>query len=334
MVLSVAFAGNTVAVKVISSPTKPLFSPAIVILSTRTTDSLMVISCVVSIAPFLAVIVTLPAFNSVTTPSDTVASVSSLDNQITILSVAFSGKTVATSVIISSTSPTVSPLIVILSTAIIGSVMVMTCLSSTSPALAVIVTAPTFNSVTTPLDTVASVSSLDDQTTVLSVAFSGSTVTVNVIVSPVSPSDFPLIVTVSTSTSTTGSEIEIIWVADLVPAVAVMVTLPAFNKLTLPFVTVANVSSLDDQAMVLSVAFAGKTVAVKVIISPTKPLFLPKIETSVTSIVAKVTITLIVALISVPFTLTVSSTCPALTPVIFSPEIDTIVLFGKINSAS
>ncbi len=116
----VAFSGNTVAVKVISSPTKPLVSPVIVILSTGITGSLMVISCVVSISPFLAVIVTLPTFNSVTTPSDTVANVSSLDDQTMVLSVAFAGSTVAVNVIVSPISPTESPSIVILSTLTIG----------------------------------------------------------------------------------------------------------------------------------------------------------------------------------------------------------------------
>ena len=53
----------------------------------------------------------------------------------------------------------------------------------------------------------------------------------------------------------------------LLPAVAVIVAVPAFIALTVPPSTVATEVSELDQVTVLSVAFSGSTVAVKVCVS-------------------------------------------------------------------
>ena len=53
------------------------------------------------------------------------------------------------------------------------------------------------------------------------------------------------------------------------PAVAVIVAVPAFNAVTLPFTTFATELSELCQVTVLSVALLGETVAVSVYSSPT-----------------------------------------------------------------
>ena len=56
--------------------------------------------------------------------------------------------------------------------------------------------------------------------------------------------------------------------ADLPPAVAVMVAVPAFTPVTLPSATVATAVSEDFQVTVLSVALPGLTVAVSWAVAP------------------------------------------------------------------
>ena len=58
-------------------------------------------------------------------------------------------------------------------------------------------------------------------------------------------------------------------VADMFPALAVMVALPTFFAMTMPLSTVATESSEVLQVTVLSVASSGLTVAVRVTVSPT-----------------------------------------------------------------
>ena len=124
---------------------------------------------------------------------------------------------------------------------------------------------PTFLAVTTPFETVAIVWSEELQVTVLSVASSGLTVAVRVIVSPARSEAVVLFnVTEVTSVATT-----VIWqVAVLLPALAVIVASPTFLAITTPFETVAIVWSDELQVTVLSVASSGLTVAVRVTLSP------------------------------------------------------------------
>ena len=112
-----------------------------------------------------AVIVAVPAATAVTTPSATVATVGSELSHVTVLSVAFSGVTVAVSVFVS--PPTVSSREVLSSatpvTSTVSCVSVIVCacatvtvqLSLASPAVAVITASPTATAVTVPSVTVA-----------------------------------------------------------------------------------------------------------------------------------------------------------------------------------
>ena len=120
-----------------------------------------------------------------TTPSVTVATVSSDDVHTTLLSVASSGVTVAVRVRV---SPSVISAVVLSRVRPVEemnfALTVISHVAVLSPFAAVIVTLPAFIAVTTPSVTVATVSSDDVHTTLLSVASSGVTVAVRVRVSP------------------------------------------------------------------------------------------------------------------------------------------------------
>ena len=76
-------------------------------------------------------------------------------------------------------------------------------------------------------------------------------------------------------------------VPDTPPAVAVIVTSPAFFATTLPLAsTVATVASEDFHVTVLSVALAGATVAVRVTVSPAVAVLAPVTVTPVTGTLA------------------------------------------------
>ena len=180
--MSVASDGFTVAVRVTVSPA---LSDAVVLFRvTEVTSVATTVTLHVAVLlPALAVMVAVPTFFAVTTPFETVAIVWSDVLQVTVLSVASDGFTVAVRV-------TVSP--ALSDAAVLSKVTEVTSVVSTdtkhvavlSPAFAVIVVSPTFFAITTPLETVAIVWSEDDQVTVLSVASSGFTVAVRVTVSP------------------------------------------------------------------------------------------------------------------------------------------------------
>ena len=129
---------------------------------------------------------------AVTTPFSTVATAVLLLVQITVLSVALSGLTVATKVasspisIFSAVLSKVTPLTGITTGS--GSFTVTLQVAILSPACAVITASPSAMAVTTPFSTVATALLLLVQITVLSVALSGLTVAVNVSLSPISSS--------------------------------------------------------------------------------------------------------------------------------------------------
>ena len=124
-----------------------------------------------------------PTFLAVTTPLFTVATVASEVVQVTVLSVASLGLTVAVSVTVSPAFKEAEVLFkVMLVTGVATTVIVQ--VAVLSPALAVMVAVPTFFAVTTPLFTVATVASEVIQVTVLSVASLGLIVAVSVTVSP------------------------------------------------------------------------------------------------------------------------------------------------------
>ena len=289
-VLSVASLGLTVALRVTVSPT---FREAKVLLMVTlvTGVATTVIEQVAVLSPALAVIVAVPNFLAVTTPLETVATVASDVVQVTVLSVASLGLTVALRVTV---SPTFREADVLLRVTLVTGVgmTVIVQLAVFSPALAVIVAVPIFLAVTTPLETVTTVASDVVQVTVLSVASSGPTVAVRVTVSPTS-SDAVLLSSVIEETSVGTTVIE--QVAVLSPALAVIVAVPNFFAVTTPLETVITVVSDDAQLTVLSVASSGPTVAMRVTVSPTfsEALLLSSIieETSVgTTVIEQVAV--------------------------------------------
>ena len=181
-VLSVASSGPTVAMRVTVSPT---FSEALLLsrVIEETSVGTTVIEQVAVLSPALAVIVAVPKFFAVTTPLETVIIVVSDDAQLTVLSVASSGPTVAMRVAV---SPTFSEALLLSSvieetsvgTTVIEQVAVL------SPALAVMVAVPNLSAVIFPSSTVAIEASDEYQVTVLSLALLGLTVAERVTVSP------------------------------------------------------------------------------------------------------------------------------------------------------
>ena len=238
--------------------------------STATVFFLTVTSQAAVLSPALAVIVAVPSLTAVTTPPSTVATSGSDEVQVTVLSVALSGFTVATRV---AEPPSVSSSSVLSSstdsTAMTFFSTVTLQVAVLSPALAVIVAVPSLTAVIFPPSTVATAGSDDDQLTVLSVASSGLTVAVIVSDSPsVSVSSDLDSVTELTSTvfATTVTAHE----AVNPPSTdfTVIEVDPALRAVTLPLLTVATDLSLLSQVTDWLSAFEGETVAVKSAESP------------------------------------------------------------------
>ena len=103
--------------------------------------------------------------------------------------------------------------------------------------------------------------------TVLSVALLGLTVAVSVAFPPV-VREMLVLFKVMPVTSTVALETVTVQVADLSPAFAVIVAVPAATAVTLPPLTVAIFVLLLLHVTVLSVALEGLTVAVKDAVSP------------------------------------------------------------------
>ena len=281
MVLSVASLGLTVAVSVTVSPA---FKEAEVLFKVMlvTGVATTVIVQIAVLSPALAVMVAAPTFLAVTTPLFTVATVASEVVQVTVLSVASLGLTVAVSVTVSPAFKEAEVLFkVMLVTGVATTVIVQ--VAVLSPALAVMVAVPTFFAITTPLNTTATASSEDVQKTVLSVASSGLTLAIRVTVSPTFKDAEVLSIDIDV---TDVASTNIAQDAVFSPAFAVMVAEPIFFAITTPLDTIA-ISSLEElQLKVLSVASLGLTVASKVIVSPTfkdaDVLFSVTLETLIT----------------------------------------------------
>ena len=188
--------------------------------------------------------------------------------QVTVLSVALSGLTVAVRV---SSEPAVTVKVVlskvmdVTSTKFFSTVTLH--VTVLSPAFAVMVAVPSLTAVTLPSFTVATASLEEVHVAALSVALSGLMVAVMVAVSPsfnssevwsrvieVTATNFAL-----TFTSQT---------AVLPPAFAVMVAEPSFTAVTTPSFTVATAVLEELQVTVLSVALLGLTVALMLDVSP------------------------------------------------------------------
>ena len=268
-VLSVAFSGMTVAMSVASSPATRLS----VVLSrvmevTGMIFALTVMAHVADFSPAVAVMVTLPAFSAFTLPSVTVATVASDEVQVTVLSVALSGLTVA--VRVASSPSVISNVVLFRVTEVTGTkaaVTVTVHLADLSPAFAVMTAVPALTAVTIPSSTVATDALEVVQVTAGSVALSGLTVAVR---TAWSPSTRPSVVLsrVTEVTAMKDGRTVTVHLADLSPAFAVIVAVPALTAFTLPFVTVATEVFDEVQVTVLSVAFSGMTVAVRTASSP------------------------------------------------------------------
>ena len=169
-----ASSGFTVAVSVTVSPA---FTEAEVLFSVTdvTGVATTVISQVALLSPAFAVIVAVPTFLAVTTPLLTVATVASDVLQVTVLSVASSGFTVAVSVTVSPAFNETEVLLKLISSTTIGSTFT-THEASLFPQVAFMVAWPTLCAVTVPSSTIATESSEEDHLIVLSVVASGRTV--------------------------------------------------------------------------------------------------------------------------------------------------------------
>ena len=183
-------------------------------------------------SPHLAVIVAVPTEMAVTTPSSETAATSSLELLHTIvLSVVFSGSTVAVKVLFSPMTSSIDSLSRTTDVAITGFTVTLQ-VAETSPHLAVIVAVPTEMAVTTPSSETAATSSLELlHTIVLSVVFSGSTVAVKVLFSPMTSSIDSLSRT--TDVAITGFTVTL-QVAETSPHLAVIVAVPTEMAVTTP----------------------------------------------------------------------------------------------------
>ena len=173
--LSVASSGFTVAVKVAVSPTAN--ERTVLLRVTEPVGTVTVTAHSAVLPPHLAVIVAFPALTAVTLPLSTLATDSSDEVQVTVLSVASSGFTVAVNCAVSPTANERTVLSRV--TEPVGTVTVTAHSALLPQHLAVIVALPDLTAVTLPFSTLATASSEEDQTTVLSVALSGFTVAVN-----------------------------------------------------------------------------------------------------------------------------------------------------------
>ena len=185
-VLSVALSGLTVAVRVSSPPTvKDMEDLSRVMEVTSTKPFLTVTLQVAVLSPALAVMVAVPSLTAVILPSSTVATSVLSEVQVTALSVALSGLTVAVREI---SSPSV------ISSEVWSREMDVTAtnfaftvtaqVAVLPPAFAVMVAEPSFTAVTTPSFTVATAVLEELQETVFSEALLGLIVALMLDVSP------------------------------------------------------------------------------------------------------------------------------------------------------
>ena len=264
-VLSVAFSGPTTAVSVPVLPMYRVIEEALRVTLAAGTGA-TVTSQVASTSPQVAVIVAVPRATAVTTPSsETVATFSSLEVQVRVLSAALSGPTVAVMVAVSPSlmlSSVTSNAIELTSTGF----TVTSQVASMSPHTTVIVATPSPTAVSTPSTTVTTASSLDVQLRVLSVVSSGCTTAVRVNCSSTKSSAVVTLrmMPVAGTGSTVTSQ-----VASTSPQVAVMLAVPTAMAVTTPSLTVATFSLSEVQTIVLSVVFSGPTTAVSVPVLPT-----------------------------------------------------------------
>ena len=263
--LSSASAGVTVAVSVWVLPT--VKEMEVLSKLTPVTLGFTVTAQLAVLAPswVVTVITAVPAFLATMAPEDvTVATVSLSEAQVTSLSVAVVGETVAVSVWVSPSDKVKE--VLFRETPVTGTLTVTEQDAVLPPSLVVtvIVALPPAFAVTTPVaETVATEVLLEDQVTDLSVASDGETVAVRVRLSPAT-----MVKDIwSRLTPVTGMTTVTLQVAVLPPSlvVTVIVVVPAAFAVTTPVdETVATDVLPEDQATDLSDALDGETVAVSV----------------------------------------------------------------------
>ena len=260
--------------------------------------------------PHLAVIVALPDLTAVTLPLTTLATDSSDEVQVTFLSVASSGFTVAVNC---SVSPTAKERVVLSRvTEPVGTVTVTAHSAILSPHLAVMVALPDLTAVTLPLETLATDSSDEAQATFLSVASSGLTVAVNCAVSPTTK-EREVLSRVIDSVLTVMVTLHL---AMQEPDFAEIIASPDFLAVIIPLDTVATDTSDEPQVTDLSVALSGLTVAVIVSVSPTC------IDREVLSRVIDVTVTTLAETLTVQ----VEDLPPALAVIVAVPSLTAVTV--------
>ena len=243
-VLSVALLGFMVAVNVAFLPFSSVNS--VLFNDTDTTGTTTVTEQFAVKLPAVADIVAEPADLAVTLPFEsTVATEVLLDIQVTVLSVALEGVTVADSALVSPTFIVIEDelrLIPVTGITFALTVTVQVAVLPPSLVLTVIVAVPGDFAVTTPEEETAAIEVLfDDQVTDLSVAFEGLTVAVSVSESPsviVRLVVFKLIPVTETTLALTVTE----HVAVLPPSfvLTVIVAVPFFLAVTFPSFTLAT----------------------------------------------------------------------------------------------
>ena len=212
-----------------------------------------------------AVMMAVPDLRAVTLPLSTLATDSSEDDHATVLSVASSGFTVAVKVAV---SPMARDKVVLSRVMDDTGTVTVTAHSAVFPQhSAVMMAVPDLRAVILPFDTEAMASSEDVQTTALSVASSGLTMAVMVSVSPTCIDKLVL----SNETDVTAmifAETLTVQVADLPPALAVIVAVPSLIAVTVPEFTLAT-EALDDAQITPSYSASfGRTVATRLKVSP------------------------------------------------------------------
>ena len=149
----------------------------------------------------------------------------------------------------------------------VGTVTVTLHSAMQEPDFAVIIVSPDFLAVIIPSATVATATSEDPHSTVLSVALSGLTVAVIVSVSPTCI-DKEVLSRVIDVTDTSLAETLTVQVEDLPPALAVIVALPSLMAVTVPEFTLAT-EALDEVQVTPSYSASfGRTVATRLKVSP------------------------------------------------------------------
>ena len=271
-VLLLALSGCTVATSVSLSPSTKNSDVLFRMMDPTLTCNWLIVTVQEAVlSPACAVMEATPAASAFTYPFwSTLAKVSSEDDQLTVLSVAFSGMTLATR---RKLSPSVTVTFALskemLLTGITEEETLTVQLAVLSSAFAVMVAEPTFTAVTFPsASTTAILLSELDHVTVAFVAFCGSMVAVILALSPSTISKLYLS-NVMPLTGTCFLETRTWHVAVFCPAMAVIVTNPGVKAVTRPLLSTEATSGLElDQVTWVSVAFLGKTVALSWATSP------------------------------------------------------------------